>query len=360
MHLKSLFVQGVRNLTTQTVELEPGFNFIHGANGAGKTAFLESVAMLSRGRSFRAASSKSVISHEQDSLILRGNLSQMDQVLAMRRERTGAAQLKVNGQVSNRLSELATLLPTQVVLPHAAELIYGSPAERRGYVDWGLFHVEQGFVELSRRYRTALLQRNAWLKAATQETAALALDPWFRQIVEYAGQISAARADYIQRLRPYVDTSIESLFPGLDLRLSYAWGGLQSLELAEKKLSESFDRDVKLGTTHRGPHRADLTLSSDDVAASEIFSRGQAKAAATALLLAQAVLQQDSVGKRSVFLIDDFGAELDAEHWARFSRALADLQCQVIATSTESPDTLVEKVDCAVFHVEHGQISRQQ
>ena len=71
---------------------------------------------------------------------------------------------------------------------------------------------------------------------------------------------------------------------------------------------------------------------------------------------------KSSVGVSCVFLIDDFGAELDAEHWRQFLGALAGMGSQVIATSTELIGPQVEwldRVQCELFHVEQGEIHRR-
>ena len=143
--------------------------------------------------------------------------------------------------------------------------------------------------------------------------------------------------------------------------LEYNWGGLKSAQEAAKKLSETWPRDVKFGMTHRGPHRADLLFMAAEQVAAETVSRGQAKLISSAAILAQAELLYEHSNTKSLFLIDDFGAELDAEHWRHFLSTLLELECQVIATSTEPLDQTQEWVKglsgLRVFHVEHGNIA---
>ena len=42
-----------------------------------------------------------------------------------------------------------------------------APEMRRRYIDWIAFHVEHGYLESWRRFRRALKQRNAALKAGS-------------------------------------------------------------------------------------------------------------------------------------------------------------------------------------------------
>ena len=66
-----------------------------------------------------------------------------------------------------------------------------------------------------------------------------------------------------------------------------------------------------------------------------------------------------ATGQRSVFLIDDFGAELDPEHWRRFVETLVAMECQVLATSTAplASDWFDERSTPRVFHVKQGKVA---
>jgi DNA replication and repair protein RecF len=364
--LDKLYLQNLRNLDTQTLEFGAGFNYLYGANGAGKTAVLEAIHLLARGRSFRSHKVAPIISYAEQSLIVRGEIVLGDgqrHTLAMSKSRSGLTELRLNTEQQSRASALAKYMPVLTLLPDAAELVLGGPGERRGFLDWGLFHVEPQFLDLSRNYRRVLKQRNAWLKGLVGENADLTVDndPWRSQLLSLGQQINRTRADYLDRLRGYFGATLAQLSPELQVSLEYYWGGLVSVEESEKKLGESWLRDVKFGMTHRGPHRCDLLFTLEGHQASDVVSRGQAKLIASAAILAQAELLYRHSNIKSLFLIDDFGAELDAEHWRHFLRTLLALECQVIASSTEpldiDQDWVQGLVGLQVFHVEQGKIT---
>ena len=54
MFLKRIVVNNVRNIKEAVLEPEENINLIVGENGSGKTSLLESIDILSRGRSFRS------------------------------------------------------------------------------------------------------------------------------------------------------------------------------------------------------------------------------------------------------------------------------------------------------------------
>ena len=366
MFLESLQLSHFRNLKETQVSLNPRFNYVYGDNGAGKTALLEAIYLLSRGRSFRSGQAQTIITHSEKEFVVLGRtnneVGDEQHNLGLSKTTAGETRIRIDGLNANRSSELARLLSVQVVLPGAADLIFQAPGLRRSYLDFGLFHVEPNYLQTSRSYRQALQQRNAWLKAA-EDSVVLEDDPWLDQVTQHGIRLSEMRDGYVASLLPHLESAMSALAPEIDLSINYQWGGLEDSEIAAKKLSESFPRDVKFGVTHRGPHRADLELLSEGYVAAEVLSRGQAKAAAIALILAQASLQQALTKRESVILIDDFGAELDAAHWQRFVQGLQALNCQVIATSTDAPapnSDWFDALECDVFHVEQGQITKME
>ena len=363
MHLQRLHIFNFRNFVDQEVEFSSGFNFLSGDNGAGKTALLEAIHVLARGRSFRTHRIQPVVRQDESSLVVTGEVVSdegLRTTLGTQRYANGSTELRLGGEKTSKTSALAQILPIQTLLPDAADLVLGSPGGRRAFMDWGLFHVEQTFLESSGYYRRVLSQRNAWLKQQATPQSTVADDPWFTQYRDYAVDISTSRARYVSALSEVFDRLMSELNASLDVQLSYDWGGLVSAQEADKKVSESYARDVKFGATQRGPHRGDLLFTTNGVPAADVVSRGQAKLIASAALLGQAKLLSDRIGQRLVFLIDDFGAELDGNRWQQLVRTLLTLDCQVIATSTEELDLGADWVKqlpgLKVFHVKQDRI----
>ena len=117
-------------------------------------------------------------------------------------------------------------------------------------------------------------------------------------------------------------------------------------------------RDLALGHTGVGPHRADLRLELRDLPGRDGLSRGQAKLAALSLLLAQAAQLAEHEGEWPVLQLDDLASELDRDHQRRVLEALAASGAQVFVTGTDAPPGLAASgVAVTRFHVEHGRVS---
>ncbi|ECV3151353.1 hypothetical protein DPL19_14390 [Salmonella enterica subsp. enterica serovar Montevideo] len=65
MSLSRLLIKDFRNIENADLALSPGFNFLVGANGSGKTSVLEAIYTLGHGRAFRSLQPGRVIRYEQ-------------------------------------------------------------------------------------------------------------------------------------------------------------------------------------------------------------------------------------------------------------------------------------------------------
>lgn len=370
MRLSRLEISCFRNLTSVAVDLGPGLNIFHGENGAGKTALLEAVHLLCRGRSFRTQKIQSLIQRDAEQLVVRGIIEDElrgTTTLAIRKDRHSRTDLKVNGEPERRLSEVARLTPLQVMLPDIAELVFGSPSVRRSWLDWGTFHVKPEYLERLRAYLRAIKQRNAQLKLHADPRA---LAPWSDEVARLGLLVTEDRRDYLDTLLPYFKEVMNSLAPELDVELHYQQGWAAG-ETLNKLLGDSHSREVKYGSTLWGPHRADVQLRTEFSALASVLSRGQGKMVASALQISQAALLADREKRATVFLIDDAGAELDSAHSQRFFALLEKIGAQVLATMIKAPVeeasvTRSEQIEAAgrsdlvtawgsrVFHVKHG------
>ena len=353
MILARLDVGNVRNIASAHIDLAPGANLLLGPNGSGKTALLEAVHMLIRGRSFRGGRPDALLRRGEERVEVGAGLRDAglgDVRLSYRRSLGGRAELRRDGKPVRQLSEIAGLLPIQLLLPDLADLVFGGPAGRRQWLDWGVFHVKHGHAGTLRSYARALRHRNTLLKARDHRT----LPSWTAQLAELGDQLAEAREAYFDDARAEVQAALAALDEDLAIDFSYARGWREGA-LADA-LANDFDWDCRTGTTHSGPHRADVEMTCGGEAASATLSRGQGKALASALLLGQAQ-RLDAQGRPSLFLIDDVGAELDDAHSERFYGRLATMGSQIIATSANPAASAMLGAGTGgrVFHVKHGQ-----
>ncbi|MBA2408727.1 MAG: DNA replication/repair protein RecF [Gammaproteobacteria bacterium] len=355
MIIERLTIYNLRNIEHAEIQPSNNLNLICGGNAAGKSTILESIDLLSRGRSFRSHLFSQLVTTGQPQLTIAARLKLSAHSIykvGIEKSRSGT-RARIRGEPVESIAQVATLMPVQVLHPESHQLIQGGPSHRRNYLDWGMFHVEPQFLPTWRHLQRALNQRNAALKTGASVAAVRA---WNVEFCETAIRIDQFRRSYLSMLTPVVADYVKELPGDADLKLRYqsGWPNDQSLdELLERELPGDMER----GHTQRGPHRADLELLINDRPATGTASRGQQKLIAAALKLAQAKLLVDKTGNRCVFLVDDLPAELEPRYQNYVIQTLTGLGLQIFVTSIAAGDIKFETSPAAkMFHVEQGRV----
>jgi DNA replication and repair protein RecF len=353
MRIKNIKINNLRNIASADFNPHPTLNLFFGDNGAGKTSILEALVVLAKGRSFRPGPISALLGPVGECFRVTATIEREHSApLALGLERSDTEwRARVGGQDARQLSDLAAHLPLVLLEPNSHLLISGPPEARRRYLDWGVFHVEQPFLEVWRRYSRALRQRNAALRAKDLGVAQ-SLDP---VLVEHGERIDCLRQAQVEQLRDALPVMLERLapdLPPLEIRYQSGWS---SQSLAEA-LERSAQRDLERRDTGPGPQRSDLFFLCRGQPARENLSRGEQKVLAAALLLAQAD-SLDRAGKRPVLLLDDLASEFDEQHRVSVLNTGLASGAQTWVTGTDADPALSAAGEGrAVFHVEHGRI----
>ncbi|MCB1559712.1 MAG: DNA replication/repair protein RecF [Xanthomonadales bacterium] len=351
MRITQLQISDLRLFADLSLRLAPGINFITGANGAGKTSLLEAMHLLGYGRSFRGGSRDTLIRHGRERL----------QVFARWQTETGERrtgltrsdsdwQAKLDGQRLPTLGELHRACAVICFEPGSHELLAGAAEQRRRYLDWALFHVEPDFLSAWRRYQRALRQRNSLLRASARNTAEYL--PWEQEMASTAHRIDVLREQQLSRSASAATPLLSFFLAELgepDWRYRRGWS--KTHDFADL-LASNRERDLRLGYSFSGPHRADWQLRFENLPEAAPLSRGQEKLAALACVLAQVDVLKLAGHEAPLVLLDDLASELDREHQARVWRQLRESGVQVVATGTERPPSLPGEWVDALFHVE--------
>ncbi|MCG6118394.1 MAG: DNA replication and repair protein RecF [Aquimonas sp.] len=356
MQLRDFSLGRLRVFAEAECFLGPGLNWFVGPNGAGKTTLLEAVSLLGLGRSFRTGNLDAVLQAGAEAWWVRGSVVGSEgqvRSLAVGRGGRTAVERRLDGRATARASELASALPLLVFEPQGSELVFGSSERRRRLLDWGVFHVEHGDIGLWSRYQRALRQRNLALKAGDSASAFA----WEGPLAEAGMAIAELRAQFLSRWHASVTLAVSEMagdVPGLRVDLSTGWSA--AMPQLSDALVAGRARDLGLGYTYAGPHRADLVLKHDGIEVRDTISRGQARSIALALVLAMAASFRAARGESPVLLLDDVCAELDGLHLSALLRGISDRGAQALISSVALPAAHAAAED-RVFHVEQGKVT---
>jgi len=351
LKISALQIENLRNLASVSLEPHAGLNFIGGENGAGKTTILESLFVLSRGRSFRTSTTGDLVGPTAAYFrVVAESVSDEGRRDRLGLERSGKRwRARKNSTDLAKISQLTRSLPLVLMEPNSHQLISGPPEFRRKFLDWGVFHVEHGFIETWTRYSRALKQRNSALRQGERkvlDSLDVLLAPLGTRLDElrerHSKAVSLETGRLLNRLSPNLG--------GIRLEYSNGWGDAPFIEV----LSANRDRDLERGATQTGPHRMDLVIMKEHATARSILSRGEQKLLSAALLLAQASLLSE-LGEKPIVLLDDLASEFDQIHFDTVLKAAMDCGGQVWVTGTDTPHLPNKN---KMFHVKHGSVQK--
>ncbi len=384
MYITNLHLANFRNYAQVDLTLDRGLNLFVGENAQGKSNLLEAVYLLSTLRSSRASSDSDLVRREApDSGIPVARLQAEVQRAAGRlnlevavvgrggeNQRAGK-RVRINGlpkRASDAVGELAAVLFTTLDI----EVVAGPPILRRRYLDMMASQVDRGYLRAMQRYQRVLQQRNGLLKRIqSREAAPSELGFWNQELAHAGGLIMKGRADALGLLVPYAREQMGRLsddVEAIDLTYKPALGesagdGLP-IDEAEwtRRMLDALDagrsREVGAGVTLFGPHRDDVEVLIDGLAAASFASRAQLRTAALSLRFAEAAYIQTCLGDEPVVLLDDVLSELDEQRRHGVLDSF-DIFQQVIVT-TADPDRVRDVLTSASgrFVVMGGAISR--
>ncbi|MDO6695616.1 DNA replication/repair protein RecF [Aliiglaciecola sp. 3_MG-2023] len=365
MKLDKVQIQHFRNLQNVDILPSPSLNFIFGQNGSGKSSFLEALHYLGFGRSFRTLKHKNVIQYNSIEFSIFSVVSDENNSLklGMSRKNDDSLLVSVNGNKSNKMSELVSHVPIQIFTPQSSDLIIGSPSLRRRFLDWGLFHVEPSFIQTSQEYQKLVKQKNALLRKNTVTNRyeySTQMQFWDKQIIKVGNHLTELRKAYLDSILAHINSNLLQFLPEFSVEISYHRGWEKDASF-EESINKKYERDCRNGYLSVGPHKADLKLKCNGVDVSETLSRGQLRMLVAALQLAQIQHLSGQTKKSCVFLLDDIGAELDETKRESFIDKLLENETQLFITAIEKSQLLfIEKYkNKKMFHVEHGHMREE-
>ncbi|MBC7172069.1 MAG: AAA family ATPase, partial [Polyangiaceae bacterium] len=100
LRVERLYARGFRNLEETDLSPGPGFNVLHGDNGAGKSNLLEAIHYLGSLRSFRGAKAADLIKLDAGEAILKAKVSSdgSSRVLQVGLSREQARRAAIDGK----------------------------------------------------------------------------------------------------------------------------------------------------------------------------------------------------------------------------------------------------------------------
>lgn len=354
MRLEFLRLFEFRNFDRLELSFRPRLNFFVGENGQGKTNLVEAVHLLSRGVSFRPATSQNFLFHRGSHVAPTARIEGLfvKRELNYRVELTlesGRKSALINGKKATS-GDLLKNFPTVLFSPESLAAIKEGPEQRRLLIDEIVLSCDPKQGQLLREYSRALRSRNRLLKNLAEgigsrgDTEA-SLESLNKIYFLLSTHLTAARLESLRRVLPAFREAMKFISDDAvgDISVDYVisdesaldWGESQIFDALQKRHRELAISEMAYGGSLVGPHKHDIKflLAGND---SRFYSsQGQQRALILALKIAQIVYHQSIHQTYPVLLLDDVLSELDSKKRVCLMRFLEGVSAQILITSTD-------------------------
>ena len=358
MQLFELASHGFRNLSPDPVSFGAGVTLVTGENAQGKTNLLEAVALLCGQRSFRGAT-PGEMAQGGERFAIEGTV-----VGRSGRERIGVTWSREEGRAFTRsgkaagFREISELAPAVFLAPEHRDLVSGSPAWRRRFLDRLVVGMRPAAGDDLVRYAAALRERNALLarwKSARAAGSDDELGAWTEELSVAGAAVRrhrrAALAAWELEFREFASRAGGDF---ADIRVSYA-GGSDSPDDIRAACQRLSALERRRGYSLAGPHRDDLSWTRRGRPFAAEASSGEIARTVALARLAEWRSVAAAAGEAPLFGADDFDAGLSEASAEEFFEALPR-DAAVLLTTAASPARWARRA-AAVVEVCNGSVS---
>lgn len=363
MYISSLSLSGFRNYSAEKIEFSPYTNVIYGDNAQGKTNILEAVYIFSQGRSHRTKSDRELIKFGEDfaKLSLDFHDSERDYSAVIRMVKNGKKNISVNHVQITKLSMLMNYLNVVMFSPEDLDLVKGSPAARRRFIDLSISQLYPRYLTSLIDYHKTLSQKNSLLKTLKFKgvKSDIMLSVWNEQLAIEASKLIEYRREFVRLVDDFA-SKIQKEISQETLKIIYS-PGIRCDETDKSSIFRYLEhnqrREIEFASAQVGIQRDDLHISVNGRDARIYGSQGQQRTAALSMKIAQADYIQSVKGEYPVLLLDDIMSELDIGRRMYLSQKIRDKQ--VLITSTDT-DLIESTQDTKLLHIKNGSVVKEE
>jgi DNA replication and repair protein RecF len=334
-----------------------------GDNGQGKTNLLEAIFIIATLRSFRTAKLADAVAFGAERATLGARVLKDELVRLYEVELShGARKVTLDGKAVRPLARYFGGFNVVVFTPEDLALPRGAPADRRRFLDRGVFNLRPDYLATAQDYERVLKTRNTVLRQAGDEVidrgrAENLLAVYDQQLAVLGARVIASRLAFLDLVQEELATAFSAITrTGLTASARYmVRSDAVTSDAIVGKLAASRMKDFATRATQVGPHRDDVVFELAGREAGTYASQGQLRALMLAWKTAELQVLGRAHGDPPILLLDDVSSELDPQRNEFLFEHLATLAGQCFITTTH-PDHVLLRQHRADYTIAKGEI----
>ena len=246
MIISEVSISNLRATHFKKIKLNPGINILFGTNGIGKTTILESIYLLSYGKSFKSREIKTILGdkNKEAGAFLKTSEQNILKIKILNNKKN----LYLDDSKVKKISEHISFLPCIASSPDEIIIEGKQNSVRQKSVNKVLCLIDIEYLSVLKKYTTAIKQRNAALKIGK------GYELWEKNISEMAETVWIKREEYIKRLNKGMEKINSRNKTGLKTEIEENIPLDKTSETALENIIKNREKDVLFNKTSVGPH----------------------------------------------------------------------------------------------------------
>ncbi len=314
---------------------------IEGSNGSGKSSILEALHYACYLRSFRTHIPQELIKNNCDHFSIKldvisntDNISHTINIGFANKKKI----VKIDGTPITSYEQLTQYYRTITLTEEDIFIIQAGPEYRRSFIDQVIMLCDSNHLSYIKKLKHIALQRSA--ACASAQTSFDTHELWAEQLWNISDLVSKSRNNALHKLQAITNELLDQFNIALTIKYQYE---------PRKPLYDNFSTfwshyqtylhvEQRVGRTLFGAHLDDFSIELSNHSSRIYASRGQQKLICVLLKVAQIILLEQ-IGKKSIFLLDDFLTDFDLMRITQLVNIIKDKTYQQIFTCplTKSP-----------------------
>lgn len=339
MFLHDLDIKQFRCFNNKSFHFNKKFTLLIGDNGSGKTSLAEAIHYLCYMKSFRCSNVSDLICHDFNSFFVKGHFTKAHSQAEKLNHyiQVGYCDkkkiIKLDDKIVTTYKEIFNLFQVITLLEDDIYLVRGNPLERRTFIDQATLFLDQSYLEIYRKFKNVVQNRNALLHSFNLDT--LEFDIWTEKLWEMSLVVQKSRTKVLETIQKTINSLICKYFDNvyeitIDYEASYIKSD-ESFAQFKKRMDSVFIQEKMLKRSLFGAHLDDFNIFISGQSARFFASRGQQKLISLLFKLSLIELTNNS-SFSPIIVIDDFIADFDQIRLKNIMKFFVSCKNQIIIT----------------------------
>lgn len=310
--IKKIKLTNFRKFKNLEIDINKDIVVLHGDNAVGKSTILESICLVTNGRSPWANADEYISTNQEDEnpfCRIELSMNERDEEKIYSYFKTNSRRILKINEKNVPIKRFFEETASTIFNPEKIEILMISSSKRREFLDEIISTLDYEYIEIQKNFRKTLKQRNAYLKKLSKqfyEKGIIArndtqLNFWTNEFLKQAEVIQQKREELSKRMKAG-ELKIKYVRANRDIAL-------------EDALESSKKRDIATGYTNVGPHRDDWELINGKNI-KKYGSRGEKRLSIGMMIFEVQKIMKKELGYYPILLLDDIASELDKKNTA--------------------------------------------